>query len=81
MGLINYKGNSFEYILSSRETFDVLDICKVADVVVFPFSCKSADVSNWKKDPDSFANAIDERGYEILSMLWGQGLPPSIGVL
>ena len=38
-------------------------------------------MSNLKKDPDSFAHAIDDWGYEILSMIWGQGLPPSIGLL
>ena len=47
-------------MLSSRETYDVIDMAKVADVIVFAFSCGSVDVSNWKKDPDVFANAIDE---------------------
>lgn len=61
----------FEYILSSRETYDVLDIAKVADVIIFVMSCKETDVGNLKKDPDEFANAIDERGYELLSMLRG----------
>jgi hypothetical protein len=56
-------GFSFEYILATRETFDILDISKVADAVVYAFSCGSIDLINWKKDPDVFANAIDERGY------------------
>jgi len=54
---------------------------KVCDVVLFAFSCKNIDVANWKKDPDVFANAIDEKGYETLTMMRGQGLPYSIGVL
>lgn len=78
---MNYKGNCFEYIISTRETYDILDIAKVADILVFAFSCGSVDVSNWKKDPDVFANAIDEWGYQVLSMIRAQGLPPAIGVL
>jgi len=68
-GYLSYGNNAFEYILCSRNNYEVLDIAKVADVIVYAFSCKSADVSNWKKDPDNFAHAIDERGYEILSMI------------
>jgi len=68
-GCVSIKGNIFEYIISTRETYDILDIAKVADVLVFVFSCGSVDVSNWKKDPDVFANAIDERGYEVLSLI------------
>lgn len=56
-------------------------MAKVCDVILFGFTCKDVDVSNWKKDPDVFAHAIDDRGYEILNMIRGQGLPVSIGVL
>ena len=59
----------------------MLDIAKVCDVILFTLSCKNIDISNWKKDPDIFANAIDQRGYEILMLLKSQGLPVSIGVL
>lgn len=81
MGLVQTPSHSFEYLKSSRDMYEILDMTKVCDVVLFAFSCRNIDVSNWKKDPDVFANAIDERGYEILTMMRGQGLPYPIGVL
>ena len=64
-----------------RDPYSVLDIAKVADIMIFTFSCEEAKVDKVKDDPDEFANAIDETGYKILSLLRVQGVPPSIGVL
>lgn len=81
MGMASSPSQSFEFVKASRETLDVLDIAKVCDVLLFAMTCRNVDLSNWKKDPDVFAHAIDERGYEILQVLRGQGLPVPIGVL
>ena len=64
-----------------RDPYSVLDVAKVADIIIFTFSCEEAKVDKVKDDPDEFANAIDETGYKILSLLRVQGIPPSIGVL
>ncbi len=68
---MSHQQSSFEYILCSWDTYEVLDITKVCDVVLFAFSCKNIDIENWKKDPDVFAHAIDDRGYEILNLVRG----------
>lgn len=69
------------YKVCSRDSYETLDVCKTADVVVFVMSCKNAQLDKLKDDPDIYANAIDEEGYHILSLLRVQGLPPSVGVL
>jgi pre-rRNA-processing protein TSR1 len=77
-----YKGKErISFIKTSRNIHNILDICKVVDVVMFVTSCKSADYSKWKTDPDKYSHAIDEDGYSILTMLRAQGLPQHICVL
>jgi pre-rRNA-processing protein TSR1 len=64
-----------------RDPYSVMDISKVADILLFVLSCKDADIAKIRDDPDEFANAIDEEGYKLLNVLRVQGIPPSIGLL
>ena len=68
-GTLGAKKYQMIYKVCKRELYDVLDICKVADVLIVALSCKNAQVQNLKKDPDQFANAIDEKGYQFLNIL------------
>jgi len=77
-----FKGKErISFFKTSRDIYCILDICKVADLILFVSSCKKTDYSNWKKDPDRFSNSIDLFGYEILSMLRAQGLPQHISII
>jgi pre-rRNA-processing protein TSR1 len=77
-----YKGKErLSLIKTNRNIYNILDICKVVDIIIFVTNCKSADYSKWKTDPDKFSNAIDDFGYSILTMLRAQGLPQHICVL
>lgn len=69
------------YRVCKREIYEVMDVCKVADVLILAMSCKDAQLEKLKDDPDQFANAIDEKGYKFLDVIRAQGVPPSIGVL
>jgi pre-rRNA-processing protein TSR1 len=71
-----FKGKErLSLIRTNRDVYSVLDICKVADMILFVSSCKSTEFTKWKSDPDKFSHSIDEFGYKILSMLRAQGLP------
>ena len=59
----------------------VLEIGKLADIVVVVMSCADTDVKGLKVDPDNHSNAIDEVGYKALGLLRSQGMPALIGVL
>ena len=59
----------------------MLDIGKVADVILVVMSCISVDIKGLKVDPDKYSHAIDEDGYRCLGLLRNQGLPGLIGVL
>jgi len=59
----------------------VLEIGKIADLILVVMSCADCDVKGLKQDPDKYAHAIDEAGYKALGMLRSQGLPSLIGVL
>jgi len=77
-----FKGKErLSLIKTQRNIYNILDICKVVDLVIFVSSCKNTDVSNWKKEPDRYSQAIDEFGYNILSILRAQGLPQHICIL
>lgn len=77
-----FKGKErISFFKTSRDIYCILDICKIADLVIFVSSCKKTDYSNWKKDPDRFSKSIDSFGYEILSMLRAQGLPQHISLI
>jgi hypothetical protein len=77
-----FKGKErITFFKTQRDIYCILDICKIADLVIFVSSTKGTDVSNWKKNPDKFSNCIDSFGYEILTMLRAQGLPQHIAVI
>lgn len=59
----------------------MLEAGKVADIILVVMSCKEAETTGLKTDPDRFAHAIDEVGYRALSLLRSQGIPGLIGVL
>jgi hypothetical protein len=77
-----FKGKErLTVVTTKREIYNILDICKVADVIIFVSSCKNVDASNWKLDPDKYSPSIDELGYKILSMIRAQGIPTHMGVI
>lgn len=59
----------------------VLEVGKIADLIVVVMSCAESDSKGLKVDPDKFSNAIDEQGYKALGLLRSQGLPALVGVL
>jgi hypothetical protein len=56
---------------NDRNQYSVLDYGKVADVIIAVFSCSAVDTKGIKIDPEKNAKAIDEHGYQILSLLRG----------
>lgn len=64
-----------------NDPYSVLDVCKVADLVVGVMSCKFTNVGGLKSDPFEHAKAIDEIGYRALFMMRSQGMPSLVGVL
>ncbi|CDW72986.1 pre-rrna-processing protein tsr1 homolog [Stylonychia lemnae] len=59
----------------------VLQVGKIADLILVVMSCAESDIKGVKIDPDRFSNAIDETGYKALGLLRSQGLPALVGVL
>ena len=59
----------------------VLEVGKIADLIIVAMSCSESDIKGVKVDPDRYSNAIDEQGYKALGLLRSQGLPALIGVL
>ena len=59
----------------------VLEVGKIADIIVVVMSCAETDITGLKVDPDKYSNAIDETGYKALGLLRSQGLPALIGTL
>lgn len=47
----------------------VLEVGKVADLMIVVMSCADTDVKGLKVDPDKYSNAIDETGYKALGLL------------
>lgn len=80
-GNLGVKRQRLMFHICERDPYAVLDISKVADILLFTLSCEEAKTDKVKDDPDEFANAIDEIGYKILNVLRVQGIPPSIGIL
>ena len=67
--------------IDRNDPYSVLDVCKVADLVVTVMSCKHTNVGGLKQDPFEHSKAIDEIGYRALHLLRSQGMPSLIGVL
>lgn len=63
------------------DPYSVMDISKIADIVVVVMSCKETNVSGVKHDPFQQSKAIDEIGYRALNLIRSQGVPSIIGVL
>jgi len=65
------------------DVYSVLDIGKVADIILMVMSCKQTDESkiNSNIDPDMYSGAIDEQGYKALALLRSQGMVNLVGVL
>jgi pre-rRNA-processing protein TSR1 len=80
-GNLGVKRQRLIFQTPPRDPYSVMDISKVADILLFVLSCKDADIAKIRDDPDEFANAIDEEGYKLLNVLRVQGIPPSIGLL
>lgn len=59
----------------------VLEVGKMADIILVAMSCVDTDIQGLKIDPDRCSNAIDETGYKALGLLRSQGMPSLIGVL
>jgi len=64
-----------------NDPYSILDICKVADLVVATMSCKNTNVGGLKQDPFEQSKAIDEIGYRALHLMRSQGMPSLIGAL
>lgn len=67
--------------IDRNDVYSVLDVGKVADVILMVMSSKETDMSQLKVDPDKASGAIDEQGYRALALLRSQGLVSLIGVL
>lgn len=55
--------------MDRNNPYSVLDIGKVADIVLVVMSCKETNVSGIKDDPFGHSKAIDELGYRALSLV------------
>lgn len=63
------------------DVYSIMDIGKVADIILMVMSCKETDTSKISNDPDQYSKAIDEQGYKALGLLRSQGMVNLIGVL
>lgn len=67
--------------MNREDPYSMLDVAKVADLVIVGMSCKQTNVTGLKQDPFEHAKAIDELGYRALQLIRQQGMPSMIGVL
>lgn len=67
--------------IDRNDVYSVLDIGKVADMILVVMSCKNSDVSQLKINPEEYSGAIDEQGYKALALLRTQGMTSLIGIL
>jgi hypothetical protein len=67
--------------IDRNDPYSILDISKVADIVLVVMSCKETNVQGVKDDPFLHSKAIDELGYRALSLIRSSGMPSLIGVL
>jgi hypothetical protein len=67
--------------MDRNDPYSIMDVAKIADIVVVAMSCKKTNVNGLKHDPFEHAKAIDELGYRALSLIRSQGMPSLIGVL
>lgn len=55
--------------MNREDPVSVLEIGKIADIVLVVMSCKEVDTKGLKIDPDKYSHAIDETGYKALGLL------------
>ena len=67
--------------IDRNDPYSVMDVCKMADILITVMSCKNTIISGLKQDPFANAKAIDETGYRALSLVRSQGMPTLLGVL
>jgi len=67
--------------IDRNDVYSVLDVGKIADLILMVMSCKETDTSKLANNPDESSGAIDEQGYKALSLLRSQGMVSLIGVL
>ena len=67
--------------INREDDNSVLEVGKIADLIVVVMSSAESDSKGLKTDPDKFSHAIDEVGYKALGLLRSQGLPALVGVL
>lgn len=67
--------------MDRTDPYSILDIGKIADIVLVVMSCKETNAAGVKEDPFGQSKAIDELGYRGLSLIRSQGTPSLIGVL
>jgi pre-rRNA-processing protein TSR1 len=67
--------------IDRNDVYSILDVGKVADLILVVMSCKNANESQIKENPWENSGAIDDRGYQALSLLRTQGMTSLIGIL
>jgi hypothetical protein len=55
--------------INREDDYSILEVGKIADIILVVMSCAESDVTGVKIDPDRYSNAIDEDGYRALSLL------------
>lgn len=55
--------------INRDDDYSVLEVGKIADIILVVMSCAESDVKGLKTDPDKYSNAIDETGYKALGLL------------
>lgn len=59
----------------------LLDLCRVADVIVPVLSCRSTNTQGLALDPYGSGKAFDDNGYTLLNILKNQGIPSTVSVI
>lgn len=68
-------------VIDREDVYSVLDVGKVADIVLMVMSCKNTDETSLN-NPDKLKHEpIDEKGYEALNLLRSQATMSLVGVL
>ena len=55
--------------MNREDQHAVLELGKIADIILVVMSCADTDIKGLKVDPDKHSNAIDEVGYKALGLL------------
>lgn len=55
--------------IDRNDVYSILDVGKIADLILMVMSCKETDSSKITNNPDQYSGAIDELGYKALALL------------